>query len=101
LAYFTADNRQYLIQEFIEGDTLQQELDNQGAFTENQIISLLKDLLPVLDFVHQNQVIHRDIKPENIIRRASDNKLVLVDFGAAKQVHSTSMSVTGTVIGSA
>ncbi|MDT9256947.1 MAG: protein kinase, partial [Limnospira sp. PMC 1254.20] len=101
LAYFTADNRQYLIQEFIEGETLQQELDNQGAFTENQIISLLKDLLPVLDFVHQNQVIHRDIKPENIIRRASDNKLVLVDFGASKQVRRTSMSVTGTVIGSA
>ncbi|QJB26593.1 bifunctional serine/threonine-protein kinase/formylglycine-generating enzyme family protein [Limnospira fusiformis] len=101
LAYFTADNRQYLVQEFIEGDTLEQELDNQGIFTENQIISLLEDLLPVLDFVHQNQVIHRDIKPENIIRRASDNKLVLVDFGAAKQVHSTSLSVTGTVIGSA
>ncbi|MDT9277717.1 MAG: SUMF1/EgtB/PvdO family nonheme iron enzyme, partial [Limnospira sp. PMC 737.11] len=101
LAYFTADNRQYLIQEFIEGETLQQELDNQGAFTENQIISLLKDLLPVLDFVHQNQVIHRDIKPDNIIRRASDNKLVIVDFGASKQVRRTSLSVTGTVIGSA
>ncbi|MDT9236564.1 SUMF1/EgtB/PvdO family nonheme iron enzyme, partial [Limnospira sp. PMC 917.15] len=46
-------------------------------------------------------VIHRDIKPENIIRRASDKKLVLVDFGASKQVRRTSMSVTGTVIGSA
>ncbi|MDT9323545.1 MAG: SUMF1/EgtB/PvdO family nonheme iron enzyme [Limnospira sp. PMC 1290.21] len=101
LAYFTADNRQYLIQEFIEGDTLQQELDNQGTFSENQISSLLKDLLPVLDFVHKHKVIHRDIKPENIIRRASDNKLVLVDFGASKQVQRTSMSVTGTVIGSA
>ncbi len=101
LAYFTADSRQYLIQEFIEGDTLQQELDNQGAFTENQIISLLKDLLPVLDFVHKHKVIHRDIKPENIIRRASDKKLVLVDFGASKQVQRTSLSVTVTVIGSA
>ncbi|WP_315736979.1 protein kinase domain-containing protein, partial [Limnospira sp. PMC 1245.20] len=49
----------------------------------------------------QHKVIHRDIKPENIIRRASDNKLVLVDFGASKQVQRTSMSVTGTVIGSA
>ncbi|QNH59942.1 bifunctional serine/threonine-protein kinase/formylglycine-generating enzyme family protein [Limnospira indica] len=101
LAYFTADNRQYLVQEFIEGDTLQQQLDNQGAFTENQISSLLKDLLKVLYFVHKHQVIHRDIKPENIIRRASDNKLVLVDFGASKQVQRTSLSVTGTVIGSA
>ncbi|MDT9261700.1 MAG: SUMF1/EgtB/PvdO family nonheme iron enzyme, partial [Limnospira sp. PMC 1236.20] len=63
--------------------------------------SLLKDLLPVLYFVHKHKVIHRDIKPENIIRRASDNKLVLVDFGASKQVRRTSMSVAGTVIGSA
>ncbi|MEK9515531.1 AarF/UbiB family protein, partial [Limnospira fusiformis PMC 851.14] len=84
-AYFTADNRQYLIQEFIEGETLEQELD-KGAFTENKISSLLKDLLPVLYFVHKHKVIHRDIKPENIIRRASDNKLVIVDFGASKQV---------------
>ncbi|MEK9514367.1 SUMF1/EgtB/PvdO family nonheme iron enzyme [Limnospira fusiformis PMC 851.14] len=100
LAYFTADNRQYLIQEFIEGETLEQELD-KGAFTENKISSLLKDLLPVLYFVHKHKVIHRDIKPENIIRRASDNKLVIVDFGASKQVQRTSMSVAGTVIGSA
>ncbi|MGC9524012.1 MAG: SUMF1/EgtB/PvdO family nonheme iron enzyme [Limnospira sp.] len=101
LAYFTADNRQYLVQEFIDGETLQQELENNGAFTENQIRSLLKDLLTVLDFVHRRNVIHRDIKPENIIRRKSDKKLVLVDFGAAKQVPRTSLSVTGTIIGSA
>ncbi|MDT9216929.1 MAG: serine/threonine protein kinase, partial [Limnospira sp. PMC 1256.20] len=55
LAYFTADNRQYLIQEFIEGETLEQELD-KGAFTENKISSLLKDLLPVLYFVHKHKV---------------------------------------------
>jgi len=101
LAYFTADNRQYLVQEFIDGETLQQELDNHGAFTEPQIRSLLEDLLTVLDFVHSQKVIHRDIKPENIIRRNSDKKLVLVDFGAAKQVPRTSLSVTGTIIGSA
>ncbi|MEB3884283.1 serine/threonine-protein kinase, partial [Lyngbya sp. CCY1209] len=101
LAYFTADNRQYLVQEFIDGETLQQELDNNGVFTEKKIRSLLEDLLMVLDFVHSEKVIHRDIKPENIIRRKSDKKLVLVDFGAAKQMSRTSLSVTGTVIGSA
>ncbi|MEI2422557.1 protein kinase, partial [Arthrospira platensis SPKY2] len=90
LAYFTADNRQYLIQEFIKGETLQEKLDNQGTFSENQIISLLNDLLPVLYFVHKHKVIHRDIKPENIIRRASDKKLVLVDCGTSKQVRRTS-----------
>ena len=87
-AYFTAqdDKRQYLVQEFIEGENLQQELETSGAFTENSIRQLLTDLLPVLQFVHAHQVIHRDIKPENIIRRSSDRKLVLVDFGASKYI---------------
>ncbi|MEC4805520.1 MAG: inactive serine/threonine-protein kinase VRK3 [Jaaginema sp. PMC 1079.18] len=85
-AYFTHENRQYLVQEFIDGQTLEQELNSNGVYTENQIIELLQDLLSVLQFVHQNQVIHRDIKPENIIRRTTDKKLVLVDFGAAKYV---------------
>ena len=101
LAYFTADKRQYLVQEFIDGLTLQKELEQNGVFNEQAIRELLQDLLAVLEFVHQNQVIHRDIKPENIIRRASDRKLVLVDFGAAKYVKPVQRSVTGTVIGSA
>ncbi|NJL02940.1 MAG: SUMF1/EgtB/PvdO family nonheme iron enzyme, partial [Spirulinaceae cyanobacterium SM2_1_0] len=101
LANFTADNRQYLVQELIDGPTLQQGLEQNGVFSERAIRELLQDLLTVLQFVHQNQVIHRDIKPENIIRRASDHKLVLVDFGAAKCVKPVQRSVTGTAIGSA
>jgi serine/threonine protein kinase len=100
-AYFTVDGRQYLVQEFIDGGTLQGELEKQGVFKEKQIRELLQDLLTVLQFVHENQVIHRDIKPENIIRRNEDKKLVLVDFGAAKYVQPVQRSVTGTVIGSA
>ncbi|MDB9311655.1 protein kinase, partial [Spirulina sp. CS-785/01] len=100
-AYFTTDNRQYLVQEWIEGLTLQQELEQQGVFSEAQIREVLADLLSILQFVHRNHVIHRDIKPENIIRRQADGKLVLVDFGAAKAVQPLQQSVTGTVIGSA
>ncbi|MBR8837548.1 MAG: GUN4 domain-containing protein [Stigonema ocellatum SAG 48.90 = DSM 106950] len=100
LAYFTQDNQQYLVQEFIDGQNLADELNNNGVFNEDQIIALLKSLLPVLQFVHDKQVIHRDIKPENIIRR-SNGELVLVDFGAAKTVKPTALSVTGTVIGTA
>ena len=70
-AYFTQDNRQYLLQEFIKGKNLHQELEDSGAFNESQILELLKSLLPVLEFIHSKQVIHRDIKPENIIRRLS------------------------------
>ncbi|WP_293138973.1 GUN4 domain-containing protein [Okeania sp. SIO3I5] len=101
-AYFYVDNRQYLVQEFIQGETLQQELDNRGVFNESQIRELLIDLLSVLQFVHSHNVIHRDIKPENIIRREADKKLVLVDFGASKIMQTTQRrTVTGTVIGSA
>ncbi|KMW70182.1 serine/threonine-protein kinase [Limnoraphis robusta] len=100
-AYFTQDKRQYLVQEYIQGKNLQQELDESGTFNETQILQLLKKLLPVLYFVHQNQVIHRDIKPENLIYRASDHQLFLVDFGAAKLATRTALAVTGTTIGSA
>ncbi|WP_395649061.1 GUN4 domain-containing protein [Planktothrix agardhii] len=100
-AYLIQDNRQYLVQEYIEGQNLLQELAQVGVFSETKIINLLGDLLPVLAFIHQKSVIHRDIKPENIIRRKSDNKLFLVDFGAAKAATITALAVTGTVIGSA
>jgi serine/threonine protein kinase len=100
-AYFIQDNRQYLVQEYIEGQNLAQELAQNGAFSESKIINLLGDLLPVLAFIHKQPVIHRDIKPENIIRRKGDNKLFLVDFGAAKAATITALAVTGTVIGSA
>lgn len=101
-AYFTGnDGRQYLVQEYIEGQNLEQELQNQGVFNEEKIKHLLLEILPTLDFIHAKRVIHRDIKPANIIRRRSDNKLILVDFGASKFVSIANLSLTGTVIGSA
>jgi len=101
LAYFSQDSQQYLVQEFIDGKDLAQELTDSHAFNEAQIRALLNDLLPVLQFVHQHQVIHRDIKPENIIRRRSNSQLVLVDFGASKVATGTALARTGTAIGSA
>ena len=101
-AYFTGnDGRQYLVQEYIEGQNLEQELKQEGVFNEAKIKHLLSEILPILEFIHSKQVIHRDIKPENIIRRKSDNKLILVDFGAAKFVSPLNRSMTGTIIGSA
>ncbi|NJO29370.1 MAG: SUMF1/EgtB/PvdO family nonheme iron enzyme [Richelia sp. SL_2_1] len=97
VAYFEQGTCMYLVQEFIDGDNLYQELQRQ-AFSETQIWQVLTDLLPVLEFIHQRQVIHRDIKPENIIRRASDGKLVLIDFGGAKQVTQNNLAQKGTGI---
>jgi WD40 repeat protein len=101
LDYFEQDGYQYLIQEFVDGNNLAQELATEGAFREPQIRQLLMDVLPVLQFIHEHQVIHRDIKPANIIRRSADHTLFLVDLGAAKHTMGTALVITGTVIGSA
>jgi serine/threonine protein kinase len=98
LAYFTQDDIQYLIQEFIDGQNLDAELRQNGAYTEAQIWQLLRELLPVLQFCHARGVIHRDIKPENILRDRY-GKLVLVDFGACKSATGTALNRTGTSIG--
>ncbi|MBD1940050.1 SUMF1/EgtB/PvdO family nonheme iron enzyme [Microcoleus sp. FACHB-68] len=98
-AYFEQDTYLYLVQQFIKGQTLIEELEQQGTFSEAKIRELLNDLLPILQYVHNRPVIHRDIKPENIIRRQSDGKLILIDFGVAKQMSGTSLSQQGTLLG--
>jgi WD40 repeat protein len=98
-AYFEEDNCLYLVQQYIEGQNLRQEFDEQGIFSEEKIWEILRDLLPVLEFVHEHQVIHRDIKPENIIRRSSQGNLVLIDFGASKQLTAAVQTQPGTSIG--
>lgn len=86
LAHFEQDEEFYLVQEYIPGDSLQQELANRILLPEAEVIALLRDILEVLAFVHTQRVIHRDIKPSNLIRRRSDRRIVLIDFGAVKQV---------------
>ncbi|MEH1820516.1 MAG: serine/threonine-protein kinase [Nostoc sp.] len=97
IAYFEQDKRLYLVQELIQGQNLLQELQQQGAFSEEKIKQLLTDLLPILKFIHERGVIHRDIKPENIMRRL-DGKLILIDFGVSKQITKTFVGV-GTTVG--
>ncbi|BDI18679.1 serine/threonine protein kinase [Nostoc cf. commune SO-36] len=84
LAYFEEDDEFYLVQERIIGHPLKQELLEGRAIDEIAAIKIVRDLLQTLTFVHKNNVIHRDIKPSNIMRRHSDGKLVLIDFGAVK-----------------
>lgn len=94
LARFEEDGYFYLVYQFIEGQPLYQELIEGQPWEEPQVIALLKDILEVLVFVHQQDVIHRDVHPQNLIRRTSDHKIVLIDFGAVKEIN-TSQSGTG------
>ncbi len=81
---YSPQELQYLAQQYIAGQDLSRELQTQGRFSEQQIKDVLNQILPVLQFIHQNHAIHRDIKPSNII--GEGEKLFLIDFGAVKQV---------------
>ena len=89
LDYFEDRQQFYLIQEFVKGNNLQQEVKKLGVFNEAKARQVLKEILVILRDIHRQKVIHRDIKPANIIRREIDDKLVLIDFGVVKnQVNS-------------
>lgn len=84
LDYFERNQEFFLVQEFINGKTLQQEVRDEGPLSEAGVKQFLSESLPIIQYVHNNKVIHRDIKPANLIRRDEDKKLVLIDFGAVK-----------------
>ncbi|MBD2387693.1 serine/threonine-protein kinase [Cylindrospermum sp. FACHB-282] len=87
---FEENERFYLIQEYIVGHSLTVELPSnqqwRQLWTESKVVEFLQDVLGILEFVHSQGFIHCDIKPENIIRRASDGKLVLIDFGSIQPI---------------
>jgi serine/threonine-protein kinase len=122
LAYFEEDKQFFLVQEFVEGRSLYDELkaplpevsdfDNETQdrllevlqnidapirdkqLPEIEVLKILKDVLEVLEFVHSEGVIHRDIKPDNLIRRKKDQKIVLIDFGAVRAMQDTNTQLT-------
>ncbi|HBB34747.1 MAG TPA: hypothetical protein DDZ80_30335 [Cyanobacteria bacterium UBA8803] len=92
LAYFEENKEFYLVEEYVKGDSLSDELPVDKRLPEAQVKELIKGILEVLSFIHEHSVIHRDIKPSNIIRRQTDDKLVLIDFGAVKQIQPQELS---------
>jgi serine/threonine protein kinase, bacterial len=86
LAYFEEHQEFYLVQEYVPGHPLSKELAPGNKWSERQVTDLFQEVLDILVFIHGQGVIHRDIKPDNIMRRDSDRRLVLIDFGAIKQV---------------
>ncbi|MBE9146039.1 serine/threonine-protein kinase [Planktothrix mougeotii] len=94
LDHFEEGDQFYLVQQYIEGHPLSQYIVPSQPWSENQVNGMLRELLPILDFIHNEGVIHRDIKPNNIIRRKYDQKLVLIDFGSIKQVISSELIIT-------
>ncbi|MBD2501392.1 serine/threonine-protein kinase [Anabaena azotica] len=95
LAHFEEEENFYLVEEFVAGHDLSYEVNPHKIWSEEQVITLLKDILEALNVIHQHNVIHRDIKPSNLMRRQQDGKVVLIDFGAVKQINSQVVSAQG------
>ncbi len=95
LAYFQDKQEFYLVQEYIAGHDLSRELVSGVQLSEAYVIKLLQDILEVLAFVHQHNLIHRDLKPLNIRRRQPDDKIVLIDFGAVKEISTQVVNLQG------
>ncbi len=99
-AHFSSEDKFYLVQEYIEGETLAQRVQKQGKLSESAVREILIKLLPVLEYVHSKRIVHRDIKPENIILRSGDDTPVLIDFGAVREIMGTVMTSSGNSTGS-
>ena len=84
----------YLVQEYIDGQTMEQEMEQTGAFSEDNLLNVLQEILKVLQFVHENDSIHRDIKPSNIMRHRN-GLIYLLDFGAVRQATKVGVKSTG------
>ena len=89
LECFQENGRLFLVQSYIEGKTywqlLNERKDNQGPFSEAEVVTLMQQVLPILDYLHQRNIIHRDISPDNIIFNKDNQKPYLIDFGVVKQ----------------
>jgi eukaryotic-like serine/threonine-protein kinase len=96
-AYFPLQGEFYLVQEYIDGTTLTDELQGR-KISESETLAILQEILTGLTKVHSQNIIHRDLKPANIIRRKIDRKLVLIDFGAVKQVRAATVATPNPAI---
>jgi eukaryotic-like serine/threonine-protein kinase len=94
-AHFDENGDFYLVQEFIDGHDLTKEILPSRCLSEEAVFDLLRDILEVVVFVHEHNIIHRDIKPQNLMRRHWDNKIVLIDFGSIKKIGALGMNEQG------
>lgn len=93
IAYFEDNGQFYLVQEFIDGHPLSDEINHTVKWSEARTRGLLREVLEILAYVHSQGSIHRDLKPSNIMRRRANDKIVLIDFGAVREVQQNQTNV--------
>ena len=90
----------YLVQEYVEGHPLSKELTAGDRWNEKKTVGFLREVLEILKCVHKENIIHRDITPANLIRRKTDQQIVLIDFGAVKEISTFTANSTGEIFSS-
>jgi serine/threonine protein kinase len=98
---FERNGEMFMVQDFIEGADLGKQYLRGRSWSGLEIKEFLLDMLEVLDHIHQHQIVHRDIKPENIIQRQEDQRYVLIDFGAVKELNAPELTNDALVVGTA
>lgn len=104
----TQKGEPYLLIEYVQGETLAQIIEREGALDEDRAINLFQQICNALTYAHENQIVHRDIKPANLIVSKSlsgEETVRIVDFGIAKTLTEVDRSTrnltqTGEVFGS-
>lgn len=82
---FEENDTAYYVMEFIEGESLADMVKRRGAIPEAEAMGYVLDAAEALKYIHSRNINHLDIKPGNLIRRRSDGKVLVIDFGVAKQ----------------
>lgn len=97
-AHFEENGEFYLVQEFIDGEDLRREIYPGKQWSEAEVTQLLQEILEVFTVIHNKNIIHRDIKPANLMRRYKDGKIVVIDFGAVKEIGTLTVNAQGQTI---
>ena len=100
LDVFEENGTAYYVMEYIEGESLGDMVKRRGAIPEAEALGYVKDAASALVYIHSKNINHLDIKPGNLMKRKEDGKVLVIDFGVAKQYDlATSQGTTTTPVG--
>ena len=99
LDIFEENGTAYYVMEYIDGYSLANKVEREGALSENEAVEYVKQVGNALDYIHQQRINHLDVKPANIMIRKSDNKAILIDFGVSKQYDEQGSQTSTTPVG--